>query len=361
MKTLEEVLVEITPAPDPEFVEEMEERMKLGFPSERKPRFSLPKLPSLSAKPLVAAAASALLALAVTVSVLSEGSDKGPSDQVAMEEVKPLAGEGGVPEKPEAVQLDSYVAPTSGTALPPDARVAAPVPPDGDVAPGRRDRKVERTAQLELAAEAKEFDKVADSIFAIAARHNGFVLSSSFTEGEGGLNTGAFDLRVPVTRLNQTLNELSRLATVRTRSESATDVTGRFVATRDKLQIARAERKSLLTRLENATTDQAAQAIRQRLEIVAGEINGLRSTLRSMRERTDYAAVSVQLVDKDSGAAATPSETDEAVDDAVGSLEDILNFLIRVLGVLVPLALAAGIGWFVATRARKRSRERALA
>ena len=39
-------------------------------------------------------------------------------------------------------------------------------------------------------------------------------------------------------------------------------------------------------------------------------------------------------------------ETDEAVDDAVGSLEDILNFLIRAAGVLIPVAfVGCWPGW----------------
>jgi hypothetical protein len=38
MRTLEDVLEEITPAPDPAFVAEMEERMRRGFPRARKPR-----------------------------------------------------------------------------------------------------------------------------------------------------------------------------------------------------------------------------------------------------------------------------------------------------------------------------------
>jgi hypothetical protein len=45
----------------------------------------------------------------------------------------------------------------------------------------------------------------------------------------------------------------------------------------------------------------------------------------------------------------------------VRSLEDLLNFLIRAAGILLPVALVGGIGWLLVTRARKRARERALA
>jgi uncharacterized membrane protein len=136
-------------------------------------------------------------------------------------------------------------------------------------------------------------------------------------------------------------------------------VTAPFVSLRDRLRTAKALRTSLLNRLEVAFTDTAVDALRRRLEIVGNRISRLREQLRGMRERTEFATVLVELVDEDTGA--TEGETDEAIDDAVGSLEDILNFLIRAVGVLVPLALIGGIGWLAVTRARRRARERALA
>jgi hypothetical protein len=375
MRTLEDTLTEITPTPDPDFVADMEERMKLGFPPKKPPRFVRPtlNLPSFRVPAFAGAAASALLALMVSLAIVNNASDQPgdkptPPDQPVAAEAKDdgtflasptvesgsgggEAREGGASSAQDLAQNE--VVP--GTALP------EPIPPDGDVAPGRRDRKVEQTAQLSLAADTGDFDQIADSVFAIAQRRNGFVLRSSFTEGEEGASSGFFELRVPSAQLQSTLNELSRIATVRSRSESGTDVTGSFVAARVRLQIARAERKSLLTRLETAPTEQAAAALRQRLQIVAGEINGLRSQLRGMRERTKYAAVSVELFDEDAGPSAAKTETDKAVDDAVGSLEDILNFLIRALGILVPVMLAGAVGWFAASRMSRRRREQALA
>jgi hypothetical protein len=336
MKTLEDVLDEIRPAPDPDFVAEMERRMQFGFPSRRRRR--LPRI-DLRPRAVVAVAASALLALLVTVSV-SGGGDE--SD-------RPVAG----PMVVEEISGD-----TSAGAR----ELAQPIPPPagaGDFAPGAEARRIERSAQLTLAADAGEFDGLADAIFRTADRHDGFVLSSSFTEGEDDFSSGSFELRIPANQLEPALNDLSRLATVRSRGESASDVTGAFVSIRDRLRTALALRTSLLRRLELAVTDTAEQALRRRLEIVGNRITNLRAQLRDVRERTQYATVLVALVDEDSGAVA--SETDEAVDDAVGSLEDILNFLIRTAGVLVPLAVAGGIGWLVAGYLRRRARERSLA
>jgi hypothetical protein len=321
MQTLEDVLEEITPAPDPNFVADMELRMRRGFPRKRKRR-----LPSLGYRSVVAVAASALLAVLVAVSLTGDDEKPG-TPQVAMEAVE-----------------DRAFAPSAG---------------GGAIAPGTEVRRIERSAQLTLASDPDEFDRIADAVFRIADSRDGFVLQSSITQGEDDLSGGSFDLRVPATELQPALNELSALATVRARSESGTDVTGSFVSIRDRLRTARALRASLLRRLELATTDTAANAIQRRLEIVGSRITRLRGQMRDVRQRTEFATVFVELVDEDAGAVA--GETDEALDDAVGSFEDILTILIRAGGILLPLALAGGIGWLFVTRARKRARDRALA
>ena len=326
MKTLEDVLEEITPAPDPGFVADMESRMRQGFPRKRKIRF-----PSVGYRPIVAIAATTLLAVLVAVSLTGEDEQPG-TPRVAMESAD------------ESAVVDPAFAPAAGGAA---------------IAPGTEIRRIERSAQVTLAANPDEFDQIADAIFRIADSRNGFVLQSSISQGEDDFNGGSFELRIPTAQLQPALGELSRLATVRARSESGTDVTGAFVSVRDRLRTARALRASLLRRLELATTDTAANAIQRRLEIVGARIGRLRSQMRDMRQRTEFATVLVELVDEDAGAVA--GQTDEAVDDAVGSLEDILTFLIRAAGILLPLALVGGIGWLVVTRARKRARERALA
>lgn len=352
MKTLEDVLEEITPTPDADFAAEMERRMKQGFPARRKPRFSLPRIAAPSFRPRAAAAvaASAVLALLVTVSVLGGGGDERSAD-------RPLAN--GATGDDLATQAESRQ--RSERAVPHGAESLAPASrlPGDDIAPGAGTRHVERSAQLVLGPDPDDFDTVADGIFRIVDRHDGFVLRSSLTQGEDGASGGSFALRIPVAQLGQALNELSRLATVRSRSESGDDVTGSFVSTRDRLRAARAEQRGVLRRLERADSDAAVRALRRQIEIVERRIGTLRAQLRGLRERTQYASVTVELVDGDAGA--TTGATRDAFDDAVGSLEAVLHFLIRALGILIPLGAATLVAWVAASRGRRRARERALA
>jgi Domain of unknown function (DUF4349) len=235
------------------------------------------------------------------------------------------------------------------------------LPPDGGFAPGQRNRKIERSIGLELEMPVDQMARVAEQVTSVTNRHGGFVLSSSVSTGEESAG-GDFELRIPSARLRPALRDLAALADVRTQTQTGRDVTREHVTAKDRLQAARAERRSLLRRLELATTDEEAEAIRRRLDIVAGEINGLRSQLRGLRLRTDYAVVTVTLLPKDgdSGGGAGGS-FDDALGDAGDLLVGVAGLIVRALAVALPLGLIALLGWLAGRAVRRRQRESALA
>jgi Domain of unknown function (DUF4349) len=244
-----------------------------------------------------------------------------------------------------------------------DQALSAPPPPSGGgFAPGRSDRKIERSVALELEMPVDEMGRVADQVTAVTNRYGGFVLNSSLSTGGDGAG-GDFDLRIPANRLRSAVRDLSALADVRTQSQTGRDVTREHVTAKDRLRAARAERRSLLRRLETATTDEEAEAIRRRLDLVAGEINGLRSQLRDLRLRTDYSVVTVTLAatDGDSGGAGGGGSFDDALGDAGDLLVTVAGWIVRALAVALPLALLALAGWGVGRVVRRRQRESVLA
>ena len=204
-------------------------------------------------------------------------------------------------------------------------------------------------------------ERVADGITAVTNRYGGFVLSSSVSSG-GDNSGGDFELRIPADRLRPALRDLSELATVRSQSQSGRDVTREVVTARDRLQAARAERRSLLRRLEDADTDEEAEAIRARLDLVAGEINGLRGQLRDLRLRTDYAVVTVSLLAAGDGAdgGGAGAGFDDAIDDAGDLLVGFAGVLVRALALALPLALLGLLAWLLSGSFRRRRRESAL-
>ena len=100
--------------------------------------------------------------------------------------------------------------------------------------------------------------------------------------------------------------ELARLGAVRDRSQRTEDITAQTVSARDRLQDARAERRSLLRQLEDATTLQATAALRARLRDVSAEIEAARAAVRRVTNRSAFSTVAVALV---ADAAAAPAGT----------------------------------------------------
>jgi hypothetical protein len=315
--------------PDQDFAARLRERVEEGFPSRRRVRGWRPPAGLV---PALGALGAFVIALAVIAGLGGHGSDTTLED----------AGGGG-----------------GGGAAAVEADRAAP-PQPGRFRPGHAQR-IERSASLTLAAPSDRLDRVADDVIAITDRYGGFVLRSSVTSGDDGSQGGEFALRIPADRLRPALRDLSQLGTVRSRTQSGRDVTAGFVTAGDRLEAARAERKGLLERLEQATTDTQADAIRRRLDLVAAEINRLHGRLRNLRLRTNYAAVSLSLeANDDSGAGGATGNLDDALDDALGSLSDAVGIAVRALGFAIPLGLLALIGWLATRAYRRRLRESAL-
>jgi hypothetical protein len=370
------------PAPRPAFADELRGRVEAGFPragaTRDRQQAALERLSARAARApraLSALAREVLLpvggvglgvALIVGMVLVAGGpsgdddaADGGGSGGGGVSALESGDG-GGRAEAPSAGEpAPSGSADGGDTAVAP----AQPLPPDGGFAPGQRNRKIERSFSLELEVPLDEMARVADEVTAVTNRHGGFVLSSSVNSGadEGG---GDFSLRIPTERLRPALRDLAGLAPVIRQSQEGRDVTREHVTAKDRLRAARAERRSLLRRLETAATDEQAEAIRRRLDLVAGEINGLRGQLRDLRLRTDYAVVSVSLLEADGGAGGAGGaggSFDDAVDDAGDLLVGFAGLLIRVLALALPLALIALATWLGTRALRRRRRESALA
>jgi Domain of unknown function (DUF4349) len=374
-RELQELALELradAPEPDPAYAERLRAGVEAGFP--RKPGSPRARLgvavargPRIAARLLPAAAAvTTVVLIGVALSSIDTGIDvrSGDDDE-----------SGGESGGGAAVESDGggregrarSAAPSIGLAQPDrdESAIAPgqpPVLPGDRFAPGRRDRKIERSISMTLAAPDEEIPEVADGVTEVTNRHGGFVLRSDLSSDDEGAS-GSFELRIPSTRLRAALADLAGLATVRSQSQSGQDVTRAHVTARDRLQSARAERRSLLRRLEQATTDEQAESIRRRLDLVAGEINGLRGQLRDLRLRTNYAVVTVDLEgeDGDSGSGGASGSFDDALSDAGNLLVGVAGALIRILAVALPLGLIAVAAWLAGRVLRRRRRESVLA
>jgi len=355
-----------SPAAADEFARRMDERVSAGFGSRRTPSAPRPAGRSgrLRRPPLAALAGAASLLAAIAVAASLYGGDDVATTTDA-EPVPVVAPDGTGAASEEAGGAVQDAAPTAGGVAGGGAEAEAArgdlAPSPGldrrDLLPGRESRRVDRSAQVTLAAPGDELQEVGAGIVSVAERHRGVLTSSSLTTGESGRGGGSYELQVPVDELPATLAELSDLATVRGLTQAADDQTARFVRRGDSVDELRAELEDLRAEAAVAEDEDELAAIRADIRATRDEIRAAERAFERVRERTAFATIAVTLVEGEE----RQTGLGAAVDDGVDLLEDVLAITIRALGVLLPLGLLAAVLAWMAGLVRRRARESALA
>jgi hypothetical protein len=319
------------PQPPATWAAHLDRRVEAGFPARPKKRRDWHWL--RQAAPVFAI--MAIVAPIIVLGALNDGGDD--SGSVGS------AGGGSAGESAGSTAAQDEAAPR--------ARLAPP--PSSDLV---RARKVERAVQMTLAAPRREIDGVATQIGDITADVGGFVARSNVNSSQGG----DFQLRVPTRQLDTAIQRLSKVAKVRGLTRNAQDITGAFVSARARLADARAERKSLLKQLANATTLNETESLRARLRDVSREIALARNELRRVSNRANFADVTVTLVATHGGSSGGLWTPGDAFHDAVRVLEVIAGVLLIAAAVALPLLVAWLLGWLARRGVTRRRRERAL-
>jgi hypothetical protein len=353
---LQEDLRATAPQPRPEFAARLERRVEAGFKAAKPAR--APRRRVNLWGPAVALACTALIAIVAALGSVERGSDE----------------EGGSmgSEAPAAQSMDEQESGGGGGEA---SSAAAPEPAPPAVLDDSRsaqfarersrgrdgDRVVEQRTSLDLETNADDFAEVSDGVLRVADDSGSIVQSSNVSE-EGGRGYARYDLRVPASRLDETMRDLSRLAHVTSRTASTQDITRSYVSATDRLDDARAERASLLKALERADTDVEAEALRRQIAIVRNRIAIATRDVQALQRRADRAKVSVTVRSTgkrgdEGGGAWTPGD---AIGDAGRILEVAAGVVVVTAAALAPVALLALLVALAARAVRRRRREAAL-
>ena len=351
------------PVPRPEFELALDLRAHEGFPRDdatgihtatpaRRKELHTPHRLRTAPLALATAASLFIVATAVLTTGLLGGGDRGVDTKSAD---RPAELESPLP--PQQAARDAAPEGTANSA-PVLASPSAPRPPG--TAPGARRRQVERAAELGLSTPRDQIEDVADGVVRVTDRHGGFVLSSSVSAGEGAKAGASLDLRIPADRLQAAIADLSELAHVRTRTQTARDVTAEFTSPRRRLGDALAERRGLLRRLAQADTPNETAAVRARLRAVNRRIDRAQAELRRLRERVGYAGVSVSVTPGAADADDGGWSLGDATRDALSVLGAVAGATIVALAVAIPAGIVALLGWLAYRAVVRRRREQAL-
>ena len=183
-------------------------------------------------------------------------------------------------------------------------------------------------------------------------------------DGTSGRTISAV-VRVPDERLDDFLTELDQLGKKVMKSESAEDVTGRYMDTQARLDALAVQKEKLDEMLASAQTVEELIAIDDKMTEVISSMEELEGAIRLWESQRSYARVTLTLTETASISQAAPANLGERMklgfDESVVWLKSFGQDSLVVLASAAPkmvvwipaIALVGILGWVLA-RARRR-------
>lgn len=306
----------------------------------------------------LAAGAAAVIVVGVGISqVATLGGGNGPGGGVTGEIATQDGGEAVQQSVPEAAGDTAVESASPSLAEPGSSEREFSERPGNSRA--QEKRRVEREAQLTLAAPADEVADLNDEVIGVVEGANGIVLDSRVTSNDDSARA-TLEVEVPSASLDETMAALSELANVQSRSDQARDITGSFVSARDRLVGLRAERDSLAARIRDAKSNAEVRELQGQLDEVNRRLAAAREDLSRVSKQAQFATITIVITSEGAGAGGDGWSFGDALRAAGKVLEVAAGVALISAAVLTPLALIAAIAFFVISAANRRARERAL-
>lgn len=297
------------------------------------------------------------MTLLLVLSLLVGCGAKGTADSYAAPGKYEYAEEGYYVEAPAYAETEAPAAEYSAVGSNESTAVAA-------------NRKLIRTVSLSL--ETKTYDDLMSDITKRIKECGGYLENMDANTRYNSTNRDAYmTIRIPVTKLDSFLGQVSEISNVVSRSESTEDVTLSYVdmeSHRDALKI---EQERLLALLENAENLTDILEIEGRLTEVRYELEYMESQLRTYDNLVEYATVHLNISEvqdlTDVEEKGFWEEIGEGFTDSIEGvwefLKDAFSFIIIAFPYLLLIAAIIGINVLIIVLivrgCKKRARKRA--
>ncbi|NQT67898.1 MAG: DUF4349 domain-containing protein, partial [Actinobacteria bacterium] len=144
------------------------------------------------------------------------------------------------------------------------------------------DRKVIKTAYIELEIEVGKFESTMFGLTNLAEQNGGFISNSqSYSDAEGNLTSGSITIRIPSNKYNSALNRVKEMGTVKSTSSSGQDVTQEYTDLESRLRNYEAQEEVLLDLMKES------KKVSDSLE-VQRELSNVQEQIEIIKGRMDY-------------------------------------------------------------------------
>lgn len=305
----------------------------------------------------VAGVAAAFLVVAGAIGFLAGGGG-GESPTAFSQGGNAVAGGGGTGAAP---------APSGGNgehraALEPGAPMpSATSAPIADESSGNRQRprdlsKIIRDGRIGVVVPDGDFGTAENDLTLIAAKHGGFILSSS-TSNE---RTGTFVLRIPAKNFDRALADIRDLGTrVKFQAVRGQDVTAEHIDYHARIRILKARKAVLLRLFAQADTIPETLQLQSQLDDVQLRIEQIQGQINFIDDQVAESTLRVTIEEKNAPHTEPRQNIENpnlgsSLDLGVQGFLRIVGAVIVGLGYLIPLTILGAIVWLAFWFIRKR-------
>ncbi len=222
------------------------------------------------------------------------------------------------------------------------------------------ERKVIKTAYLEVEIEKGKFENVIFKLTALAEQNGGFVSSTqSYSDSDGDLTSGRITIRIPHNQYNSALEKVKNMGTIKSISISGQDVTQEYVDLESRLRNLEAQEEVLLVLMGESKNVEESLWVQRELSLVQGEVEVLKGRMNYLDNMVSFSTIDVFLFEPEPIATSTGWGFLDALKRGLRGAVTVFNgfmvFLIAASPILVAIAIILIIIWQV-IRARKRRR-----
>jgi len=224
------------------------------------------------------------------------------------------------------------------------------------------DRKVIKSAYLELEIEKGKFEKVIFDITSLAENNSGFVSQTqSYSDSDGNLTSGNITIRIPHDQYNSALEAVRNMGTVESISVSGEDVTQEYTDLESRLRNLEAQEKILLDLMDESKDVSDSIEVQRELSNVQEQIEVIKGKMKYLDNMVSYSTIQVYLyepqpITDDSGWGFMDALR-RGVRGAVTVFNAIMIFVIAASPIIAFIAIILVIIWLI-VRARIRRRNR---
>lgn len=209
----------------------------------------------------------------------------------------------------------------------------------------------------QASVEVDKLDPAIVKLRQLAAQLGGYIANSSLSGGKDQIRSAMLELKIPAQRFDQALNGLATLGKVESVNATAEDVGEEYVDITARVNNAHRLEDRLIALLATRTGKlQDVLSVERELARVREEIERYEGRLRFLKSRVATSTLSVTIHEPFPILGQGPGQNPivAAIRQAWRNFVGFISAIIASLGVLIPLAALALVGWVIYKRVRKR-------